>query len=196
MLTRKPSAAAPAAYPTGKEAGAPLPAPATGPALVAPAPAASRTSNKVCAAAGRRGIPRVDGAPSPRLIVNTRAPRLLGAEPSGRTGPVPDLPVWGSVMRRRPGRQSSSAPGLRTPAEWTAGPAQPGSLAGSRTRSSGGTLPNFAAAEAPPAGAPGFCVPGLPPLPGRSHSRSLARPGAERAPQPGGVGWGGATGSQ
>lgn len=112
MLTRKPSAAAPAAYPTGKEARAPLPPPAPGPALVAPAPAASRTSNKVCAVTGRRGVPRVDGAPSPQLIVNTRAPRLLGAEPSGWTGAVPDLPRLGLGDAAAPGSavQSRSGP--------------------------------------------------------------------------------------
>lgn len=180
----------PPAYPTGKEARAPLPPPAPGPALVAPAPAASRTSNKVCAVTGRRGVPARWTAYY-QLIVNTRAPRLLGAEPSGWTGAVPDLPSLGA--RRCGGAQvgQSVRSGLRTPAEWTAGPARPGPWRGRELARAPGALLNFAAAGAPPRGRAGFCVPGLPPLLGRSPQGPWLGPG-ESGLQPGGVGWGGA----
>lgn len=101
MLTRKPSAAAPAAYPTGKESRAATPPRAPAPAgpraarvqpswRGRPPPAGPRTKS-----APRRG-PRADGAPSPRLRsvhCCTPAPGLHRVEPSTRpAGAVPGHP--------------------------------------------------------------------------------------------------------
>lgn len=134
MLTRKPSAAAPAAYPTGKEARAPRrpglpppwPQPAPGPALVARERAANGTSNKVCAAAGR-----LQGSwggrralASAGLIVARGPPRLPRA---GRQGPSGASPTRGSARRwRRPGWRCSPCPRLQLPATCAAGLAPAG----------------------------------------------------------------------
>lgn len=132
MLTRKPSAAAPAAYPTGKEglAATPPPAPAPGgtprapgPALVARAPAACGTSNKVCAVAGPRGGRRA--LASAPLIV---APRPRGSSewspPTRPARAVPGLPPPGARRSRpsRPCRRSNPFPGLWPLATWAARP--------------------------------------------------------------------------
>lgn len=135
MLTRKPSAAAPAAYPTGKESRAATPPRAPAPAgpraarvqpswRGRPPPAGPRTKS-----APRRG-PRADGAPSPRLRsvhCCTPAPGLHRVEPStrpagGRPGPPPNPLARGLARPSRPCRRSSPLPGLRPPATWAAQP--------------------------------------------------------------------------
>lgn len=127
MLTRKPSAAAPAAYPTGKEGRGPR------------------------AALSPPGHPRgADGAPSPRFCSSLHAGRE--ASPSGalracRAGTAPGLlpPGLGwAVALCSPVLFPACNVGLRAPA-------QRGSPAGSRTLA--WALLNFAAARAPPVGA-------------------------------------------
>lgn len=204
MLTRKPSAAAPAAYPTGKEglAATPPPAPApagtprgSGPPLPARAPAACGTSNKVRAVAGPRGGRR---APDSASLIVARRPRGSSewSPPTRPAGDVPGLPQPGTRRGRRAlvggpipfpacGRLQRGPPGC------SPGPARP--CRGVANSSAGARL-NFAAAGVLPGGARRGSVTRAPfYFPGRQFlpSRLSVRESGVRYPQ----GWGGATGS-
>lgn len=148
MLTRKPSAAAPAAYPTGKEGRA-----ATPPRAPAPAgPRAARVQpswrGRPLPAGPRTKSARRLGPPSGRRALAS-APLIVARRPQGSTerspatrpaGAVPGLfptppppPGFGEAIAPLSAVQSSSRPVAACDVGRPA-PAQPGSAAGSRTR--------------------------------------------------------------
>ena len=103
MLTRKPSAATPAAYPTGKEAGAPLPAPAPGPALVAPAPAASSITER---RPGGQDPARLGGPALGRNFLAGGKPASSGMSGGHRDGRRRDASREGGKLPRLSGTHS------------------------------------------------------------------------------------------
>lgn len=206
MLTRKPSAAAPAAYPTGKEGRAATPPRAPAPAgpraarvqpswRGRPLPAGPRTKS-----ARRRG-PRADGAPSPRLRsllhAGPRAPSSGALQP-GRRGlsrAFPPAPARGLARPSRPCRRSNPLPGLRPLATWAARPRPgPARLRRRVANSRAGARLNFAAARAPPGAARLGSAARVPfSSPGRLFLPSGLSPRESGVRYP--EGWGGATGS-
>lgn len=154
MLTRKPSAVAPAAYPTGKDgrAAAP-PAPARPPGQPSwrgrPLPTEPPAKSAL-----RRGSPQTARPGLGSAYCCTRDPGLRAVQPPtwlgrGRPGPSPPR---GSARRRCPRRPSHPALGLPLPATWAAQPRPspaPRGVANSRAQA----RLNFAAAGAPPVGA-------------------------------------------
>lgn len=165
MLTRKPSAAAPAAYPTGKEGPA-----GPRPARASPRGAGARYLRDLEQSLRRGGSP-ADGAPASLRSLLRAGPGLLRGEPRDPAGRAGSLASHrpGSARRRRPGQRSHPAPGLRRLQRGPPSRAQRGSrgVANSRTRA----RLNFAAARAQPSGErrgpvsrpPGVTVPVPPP---------------------------------
>ncbi|KAK1340939.1 hypothetical protein QTO34_017338 [Cnephaeus nilssonii] len=184
MLTRKPSAAAPAAYPTGKEGPA-----GPRPARASPRGAGARYLRDLEQSLRRGGSP-ADGAPASLRSLLRAGPGLLRGEPRDPAGRAGSLASHrpGSARRRRPGQRSHPAPGLRRLQRGPPSRAQRGSrgVANSRTRA----RLNFAAARAQPSGErrgpvsrpPGVTVPCLPRGERASPSRGVGRGRGGRVP--------------